>query len=170
MKKTFSVLLVLALVCFLFGCTKSSEPVSETKIVNPVRESTAAEILETLGITMKLPADAQNVNYSIINLDNGKPIAQARFMRVNVEYTYRIRSATALEDISGAYYNWTTVKKIEISYCSGELRYIEGQQGICLWYDVVPGLMYCIYADANASEETLLALANELYVPAHDVP
>jgi hypothetical protein len=170
MKKAIAVLLTLVFVCSLLGCAKTTEQQSGTEIVNPVQESTAAEILETLGITLNVPKDAQSVSYFIINMDDGHPIAQAKFARNNVEYTYRIRSAPALEDISGAYYDWTNIKKIEVSYCSGELRYNEGKEGICLWYDVVPGLLYCIYTDKGASEETLLALANELYVPAEDIP
>jgi hypothetical protein len=50
------------------------------------------------------------------------------------------------------------------------VRYIEGKEGICLWYDTVPGLMYCIYAETGAAEASLLSLANELYVPEKDAP
>ena len=138
--------------------------------INPVRKSTAAEIQNALGITLNIPEDAQNVQYSIIDSGDGKPIAQAKFTENSVEHIYRIRPATALEDISGAYYDWSTIENIEVSYCSGEVRYKEGKQGIILWYDVVPGLMYCVFTDNGASEQSLLSIANKLYVPAKDAP
>ncbi len=170
MKKFTGIVLSLLIVCMLFGCTKTTAQKPSVQLPNPVHDSTADNILQTLGITMKIPGDAQNTSYSIIEITNESSIAQAIFTRGDVAYTYRIRPAKAFEDISGAYYDWTSEKKIEVSYCSGEVRYIEGKQGICLWYDVVPGLMYCIYAETGASEKSLLALANELYVPAKDAP
>lgn len=177
MKKAYAIIMTLLLLCFLFGCAKATDQNSgsttndaSTTIVNPVQESTAAEILEKLGITIRIPADAINANYSIIEMDGGNSIAQVKFSSGNAEYNYRIQPAAELTDISGAHYDWTTVKKTEVSYCSGELRYIEGKEGICLWYDIVPGLMYCLYADSGASEKTLMEVANKLYVPAQDAP
>jgi hypothetical protein len=170
MKKTFVLLLSLAMVCLLFACAKTDEEGSDSQLPNPVQNSTAQEILDTLGITFNIPVDAQDISYSIINESDANAIAQAVFTLDNIEYTYRIASAAEFSDISGAYYDWTTTKDIEVSYCSGELSYIEGEQGICQWYDTVPGLMYSIYAASGASEESLLSLANKLFVPAYDVP
>lgn len=138
--------------------------------INPVTETTAEEIQNTLGITLKIPGDAQDIEYTMIDSGDGKVIAQAMFKENGMAYTYRVRPATALEDISGAYYDWNTIKEMEVSYCSGEIRYNEGKQGIILWYDVVPGLMYSVFTNEGASEESLLSIANKLYVPAKDVP
>ncbi len=170
MRKVLSILLSILVASAMFGCADRGEPEPTAQVPNPVHESTATEILETLGITFHIPEDALNVSYSIIDAGDGKAMAQAKFTRSNVEYTYRIQSKPAFEDISGAYYEWTTVKKIEVSYCSGELRYNNGKEGICLWYDTVPGLMYSVYTGEGADEETLMSLANELFVPAKDVP
>lgn len=170
MRKVLSILLSILVAFALFGCAKKAETEPTTQVVNPVHESTAAEILETQGITFHIPEDALNVSYSTIDAGDGKAMAQAKFTRNNEEYTYRIQSKPAFEDISGAYFEWTTVKKIEVSYCSGELRYNDGKEGICLWYDTVPGLMYSVYTGEGASEETLMSLANALFVPAKDAP
>jgi hypothetical protein len=175
MKKILPILLILLLTCSLFACRKTEEEEqkesdSDLGVVNPVHDSTPEEIMETLGITLNVPEDAQDVSYYMIDADEDIQIAQAKFTIDNTEYTYRVKSAASFEDISGAYFDWTSEKDIEISYCSGKLQYIEGEQGICLWYDTVPGLMYCIYAGSDASEEGLLALADELYIPAEDVP
>lgn len=168
MKKAIPMLLALLLVGLLSGCMANIGQQPSTQVKNPVHDSSAKEILDTLGMNMNVPDDAQNISYATIDTDNDKPIAQAKFTLDNVEYTYRIRSAASFEDISGAYFDWKTTNKIEISYCSGEVRFIDGEQGICLWYDTVPGLMYCIYAESGASEDSLLAMANKLYIPAKD--
>jgi len=179
MKKVLAAIVTIAMMCLLFGCAKTADQKSTTaassatsatsaQIANPVHESTADEILNKLGINLNIPADAQNVKYSIIDTGDSYSVGQAQFTKNNIDYTYRVKSATALEDISGAYYDWTTKKDIKVSYCSGQVQYIAGKEGICLWYDTVPGLMYSIYADSGASEESLLALANELYVPEKD--
>jgi hypothetical protein len=86
-------------------------------------------------------------------------IAQAKFVQNGMDYTYRVRPATALEDISGAYYGWTTMNEIEVSYCNGKVRYNEGRQGVILWYDVVTSLMYSIFTDHGASEQSLLFIS-----------
>jgi len=88
---------------------------------------------------------------------------------LKIPTNYLIRSAAAFEDISGAYYDWKVVIEIEISYCSGEVRLIKVEEGICLWYDTIPGLMYSLYVNTGASEEGLLSMADELYIPAKDV-
>ena len=168
MKKALSMFLLILVASFMFGCAKKAEPIPATQLVNPVHESTAAEILEKLGIQFHVPKDAQNVSYFTIDAGDKKAMAQAKFTISNVEYTHRIQAKAAFEDISGAYFNWATVKKVEVSYCSGELRYNNGKEGICLWYDTAPGLMYSIYTEQGASEETLMSLANELFVPAKD--
>lgn len=165
MKKVLAFLLISAMIFPLTGCAKNS---GSADMVNPVHESSADEILQTLGITMNIPEDAEDVEYSIIDVNEGEPIAQAQFKKGGSSYTYRIRSSPEMEDISGAYYDWETVKNIEVYYCEGELCYNEGMEGICLWYDAVTGLMYSIFTDTGAAEETLLGLANELFVPAQD--
>ena len=170
MRKILSILLAVVLATALFGCSKKTETETPTQLPNPIKESTAKEILETLGISFHIPEDAKNISYSTIQVSEGKAIAQANFSINNVEYTHRIQPRPAFEDISGAYYEWKTVKKIEVSYCMGELRYNTGKEGVCLWYDTVPGLMYSLYTEKEAGEESLLTLANLLFVPAKDVP
>ena len=168
MKKRLLILLLLSLAYLASGCAREAEPKPE--LPNPVHESTPEEILETLGITFNIPSDAVDVTYHIIDMEDGSPLAEALFRRGDLELTYRIRPSAQFGDISGMYYDWMTVTPVEVSYCSGEVRYIEGEQGVCLWYDTVPGLMYSVAVETGASGEMLLELANELYVPANDVP
>jgi hypothetical protein len=169
MKKSVLIFFVLIYICLLSGCQTKAEKEPTPEVVNPLQESSDKEIIDTLGMNLNVPEDAQNISYFIIEIAEVNSTAQAMFTRDIVDYTYRIRSTTEFEDISGAYYEWETIKEIEISYCSGEVRFNEGKEGICLWYDTVPGLMYSIYATSGASEEGLLSIAYELYVPAEDV-
>jgi len=139
-------------------------------VTNPVHDSTADDILQTLGITFHLPSDASDIVYTTIDSVSGNPVAQVFFTEDGIQYTYRIQSVSEFTDISGAYFTWTSTKDIEVSYCSGKLNYIEGSAGICQWYDTVPGLMYSLYVETGASEALLTSMADELYVPAQDAP
>ena len=170
MKRMGFMLMALVLVLLAVSCAKAPETTPGTQLPNPVHDSSAQEILEKLGITLHLPPDAQDVHYSILELTGEPSVAQAQFSSSGLACTYRIQPASELKDISGAYFDWKSDKDIEISYCPGEVHYLEGEQGICLWYDVVPGLMYSLYVENGASEEILLNLANQMYVPAKDVP
>lgn len=152
------------------AAAETSGAVPPAGIPNPMRESSAVEILDTLGITFRIPDTAVDVSYFIIDSGSGAKTAQAVFKLDQVVYTYRIQPASAFTDISGAYFDWTAIQPVEVGYCSGEVRFIAGEQGVCLWYDVVPGLMYSIYTDSGASGDGLLALANELFVSAEDAP
>ena len=170
MRKASCIILVILVACALSGCSSKLDKENNTQVVNPVRESTAAEILEFLGINFHFPEDAKNISYYIIELEGENPIAQAIFTKNNTEYIYRIQPNATFKDISGVYYEWATVKNFEVSYCSGELRCNDAKEGLCLWYDTVPGLMYSVFTEECASEESLVSLANELFVPAKDVP
>lgn len=200
MKKVGAGILALFMACSLLGCkaksnqtsakeyaspipaaaetASSASPSAEVSgdvpasagIPNPMHESSAKEILNTLGISLHIPDKAEDVSYFIIDNGSGAKMAQAVFKLENMRYTYRVQSTSAFADISGAYFEWTETQPIEVSYCSGEVRYILGEQGICLWYDIVPGLMYSLYTETSASVYGLQALANELFVPAKDAP
>jgi len=170
MKKTFVILLTLLLITTLFGCKAENDEDQGLGLPNPMHGSTSDEILNELGITFHIPDNAGDTKYYIIDSQDGPRTAQAEFTLDDIKYIYRIRPAAEFEDISGAYYDWDNVKEAEISYCSGEVRYNEGKEGICLWYDVVPGLMYSLFTDKGASEDTLITAADTLYAPAQDAP
>lgn len=144
----------------------SSTSTASAGLANPVKDSTAQEINDTLGIPFNIPTDAQNVKYSIIDAGSGaKKIAQAAFTLNGVQYTFRIQSATAFADISGANFTWTKNDTADVSYNKAEVHLIDGKQGICQWYDTVPGLMYSLYADSGATKDTLSSVANKLFTP-----
>lgn len=170
MRRIILFLAISALIVVSSSCSKVREnDASVPELPNPIRVSTYDEILDELGIRLKVPDDAGDVIYQIIDFEEEPSIAEAKFKLGKVNCTYRVRSATEQEDITGAYYNWNVNKEIEIAYCSGEISYIEGKEGICLWYDTVPGLMYSIFVDMDATEELLVEIANKVYIPFEDV-
>lgn len=144
---------------------KVIEALSSGDVSGPVHESTAEDIMNTLGLGFHIPDEAKNIVYSIVDCADGGRIAQAVFTLDGIGYTYRKQSAAEFKDISGVNCDWTSSSAIAVSYCKGEARFIEGKQGVCLWYDVVPGVMYSLYTETGASEDSLLGLVNKLFVP-----
>ncbi len=140
-------------------------PVEMTGIPNPMRESSAQEILDTLGLSFAIPDRAEDVAYYTIELGEATARAQAVLTLDGNEIIYRIQPAALFTDISGVYEDWTTAESVPIQYGSGEAYCSDSGKGICLWYDAAPGLMHCVYMSANADIDTLAALADELFVP-----
>ena len=137
-------------------------------VPNPIIEATAAEVLERTGVSFATPAGAQDVAYFIIETDSSA-IAQMTFTLNGVDCTCRICGAgvptDGLEDISGMYYEWTSEDATLVGGNDAELYWIEGEQGIVLWYDYAPGLLYSLAVDSGATRDNLLLLAEELYNP-----
>ena len=159
MKRLLLLLIPLLLFC---GCKKN-----QTRIANPVVESSFEEIQQKLGITFGIPKDAENIYYSII----AGNLAQADFTWQKAECTARVKASTSteLEDISGFYYEWKQEVEIPVGYNTATVRWLETKEGdtigICIWQDIVPGLTYSVSMEKNATLENLFILANAVYIP-----
>ena len=133
---------------------------------NPIRESTAEDILNTLGVTFSLPEGAENVQYSVI----GDSLAQMDFVWNNAECTARAEPSgeTSLKDISGFYYNWKNSAELKVGYNEAKANWTKDENGnsvgICIWWDAAPGIMYSVSMKSNANAENLKKLANAVYV------
>ena len=53
-----------------------------------------------------------------------------------------------------------------VSYCVARLSYEDGGGGKIVWFDPVPGLLYSLSMNSNASAEQLTELAVQLFSPA----
>ena len=159
MKRLLLLLIPLLLFC---GCRKT-----QTRIANPVVESSFEEIQQKLGIKFGIPKDAENLYYSII----AGNLAQADFTWQEAECTARVKASTTteLEDISGFYYEWKQEVEIPVGYNTATARWLETKEGdtigICIWQDIVPGLTYSVSMEKNATLENLFILANAVYIP-----
>lgn len=170
MKRIMLVCLALLALCMPAGCGTKNNESAIVNLPNPVRDSSHEEILEKLGINLRIPDEAVDVTYSIIDIEGDNDIAQAVFTLDGAEYTHRIKPCAEFEDISGAYYEWEKSEERDVSYCDGKLQFNEDKQGVYLWFDVVPGLMYSVYMQNGASLDLLTEIAGKLFVEAKDVP
>ena len=180
MKKLIAVLLVsLAVACTLTACqnngavtpaqtadqTVSDNAEQQSSIANPLVESTADEVAQKLGFALAVPEGAENVQYFILSGDT----EELRFTLDGLDYTARLKATDGFEDISGMYYEWTQTLDDELKGrpCK-QMRYSgdEGDIDVCLWYDVVPGLMYSITtSDSSLDGFDITAAALQVFEP-----
>lgn len=157
MKRLTVLMLVFALLC-LPSLAKGA-----AQTVNPWRETTAEELMQTLGVEFGVPEDAENVVYRMLEAEN---LAEMQFVWCGAECCARIMPTAEFEDISGFFYDWDSEEECEIGWCAGRVMRAENAI-VFLWYDVAPGLMYSVGMilppDAQAD---ILAQAEMIYIPA----
>ena len=172
LKENKVLFLMLASVCVIFcasGCSsqkkKNGLPEADGTafgIANPVVQSNPEEILEVLGIRFNEPEGASGVRYSIIV---GKT-AQMDFVWNGVECTARISGEPSFTDISGMYFSWKSEISTKIGRCAATVKLAEAggsTTGVCLWYDIVPGLMCSVSMKNDATQELLEAISRQVY-------
>lgn len=157
----FAVLFCLAVM--IHTKNKNEEKNKTMQIVNPMKKSTPQEIIETIGVKFNEPKNVSEIKYFIIS----NQVAQMNFIKDGISFTARIKPANQFEDISGMYFNWNNEQDCKIAWCSGKIYFMNDAEnknpGICIWYDVAPGLMYSLSMDDKSNPEILLSLANEIY-------
>lgn len=175
MKKLLALVLALAMIFALCACgskqnaTVNVDKESEGKvtvgagIANPMHAATQESILADLGITFQVPAGAEDVKFYTI--DTEPKTAQMSFVFDGDEYTYRIAPASEFTDISGMYFDWEETEETQISYCDAKVCWNDWKEGVILWYDAVPGLMYSLAQGANANYNSLEGMASILFEP-----
>ena len=134
--------------------------------------TTASQILRATGLDVTgVPEGAENVTYNAFLLD-GLAVAETTFRLGGNTCAYRMSATLELledfKDISGLTEPFEEVAAGEILWCRAKLSFNEGGQGKIIWFDVVPGILYSLSMDSGASEEALLELANQLFVPAQE--
>ena len=146
---------------------EESEPV--IGMPNPVVATDAKGIMEKLGFEFKVPKDAKNVKYSIIS----DKIAQMDFTLDGMDFTARIgqeEGPEIMSDISGMYYKWDTEEDCKVAHCAGKvMRAIaDGKtHDVCIWHDVVPGLVYSVSVSApDLDGFDITAIAEAVFSPA----
>ena len=165
MKKTVFVWL-LALSLLLSAC--GSSPEEQVQVVNPLRETTAEQILQELGIGFSVPEGAGDVQYFIIGTGESA-VAEMRFKRNGAACTCRVQAADIPEgevpDISGMFFDWENDAAAMVGYNEAVLTWNEGREGVIRWYDYAPGLLYSISVDTGACTGRLVELAGLVYAP-----
>lgn len=124
-----------------------------TGMVNPLTESSLAELAEETGYTLTLPEDTFQ-NLSVIRIA-GEPALYSLTFLYNGDgnwYTFRLQRDPTAGDISGMYYDWTERDTTE----DYELCCTEEGQGIILWQDEQAA--FSIAMEEHASREALLSM------------
>ena len=134
--------------------------------------TTASQILRSTGLDVTVaPADARDITYNAFLLE-GLTVAETTFELDGVRFSYRMAATAELledfTDISGMDGPFQRISAGEVAWCRAKINYTPGGQGRIIWFDVVPGILYSMSMDRDASDEILLELANELFEPAQD--
>lgn len=176
MKKILAITLAALMLLSLAACGEASTPPTpnnidavdpgasvDVQLPDPVKESTYDEIMSTFGFDLTMPENAADPIYSIIETDPA--IAQVNFALDGNKCGYRMQFADEPADISGMSFTWANEKDVTIDYCGGKLAWNDGAEGVCYYYEMVNGLLYCVFMESGASEQALTDLANTLFVP-----
>ena len=123
-----------------------------TGIANPWEETDEAGFLEATGLSLAVPEGAEDVLYLVMPSEG---LGEMQFFLNGLKYSARIKAAAEFEDISGLYYDWTGEEDCKVSYCEGKV--LTAQDGgetvsACMWFDVVPGVMYSLSTTAEDAE------------------
>ena len=134
--------------------------------------TTASQILKATGLDVAVaPEAARNITYNAFLLD-GLTVAETTFQLDGITYAYRMAATMELRedfaDISGMAGPFETDLAGRVFWCSAKLSFNAGGEGKIVWFDVVPGILYSLSMDSNASETALLELAQELFEPAQE--
>lgn len=182
-KRLLAVLMALGITCSLAACGRqntataqsnqsvpaeqSASSSEQTGIANPVETCTYDELVQKSGISLPAPKGAKDVSYSLINMEDGKSIAQMNFTLDGHTAYLRAQSTSQTkqaEDISGLNYKWANKTKATVSY-NDAVVYLKDGIGYIAWLDVVPGIQYNLCMETGADEATLTDLANQVFVP-----
>jgi hypothetical protein len=131
--------------------------------------STARQVLLLTGLDIAhAPAGAENIQYYVFSSED-LVVAETTFSYEDNVYSYRMAAtleiAEDFADISEMNDDFSVKVPGDVEYCRAKISFTPGESGKIIWFDVVPGIVYSLSTDDNASEETLLRLANELFEP-----
>ena len=132
--------------------------------------TTAKDIVEELGYNVAVaPEGATDITYDAFLL-NDLTVAETTFVLDGIRYSYRMAATYEITedfaDISGTGNQYDVIATSEVGWCPAKIFYTENNSGKIIWFDIVPGLLYSLSMETNASEEALLQMAHELFTPA----
>lgn len=164
-------------VCGQCGCSSGSpakdntEDSSNVQIANPWHEITEDEAKQIIPRLFKVPAGAENVEWSVMESDTGS-LVQLSFVLNGEVYTARAQvTGDATADISGMHYEWTQSTDITLAnWGDGQMkgkyyRYIGEDEwaDLCTWYDEQSQVSYSLsVASRNLDGFDLQGIAEAL--------
>ena len=132
----------------------------------------ASQLLRATGLDVTVaPESAENITYDAFLLDD-LTVVETTFVIDGIAYVYRMAATTEIgedfADISGMDGPFGQNIETEVLWCSAMLSFDEGGQGKIIWFDAVPGILYSLSVESNASAEMLQNMADLLFEPAQD--
>ena len=173
-KKALALLLTFSLAApsaAVFAENEETSSDETMEIANPWTELTEEELLEVSGLTFNIPEGAKDVVCRWLEEDS---LAEIQFFLDEDEYCARIKPDALeegqLDNISDIYFEWENEENVTVGGCPGTLG--QAQTGsedyveLCLWYDIVPGLMYSLSVyTTDLDGLDLIAVAEMIYSP-----
>lgn len=193
MKRMLVLVMAIAMVAVMCACG-SKEAEGDEGIANPiVTVADANELTEATGISLDAPEGAADVAYAYCQPEDGSiEFAQVTFKLDGNEFCYRAKDAgditeitaspdenastddlmSALEngtnigaELAGMNYEWKSAGTIDIQGRAGVDAFNKNGPGFVAWLDVVPGYLYSLSMDDNATQDILMDVANKSFVP-----
>ena len=131
---------------------------------------TVDDIFSVLGRQLtQAPEGAQDIHYNAFYLDE-LAVGETTFTLDGVKCVYRIAPTYEIRsdfaDISGVEGDFDHSAEAEVGWCPARLAWNDGGAGKVVWFDVVPGQLYSLSVEVGASRESLMGLADQLFLPA----
>lgn len=151
----------------------SSENMTQHTLSSPAEAdkliTTAREVLLLTGLDIShAPVGSEHIRYAVFPYQD-LIVAETIFVYKGVSYSYRMAATSDIEenftDISGMNQTFPINVSGAVDYCDAFLSFELGNQGKIIWFDVVPGVLYSLAMDSDASEENLLSFAADLFEP-----
>lgn len=157
---------VLVMTCVLAACAQKSEQTAG--LPNPMVDSDPKGIMDRFGVEFGVPEGAKDVRYFIVD----DTFAEMQFNKDGIKYHARIQPAAEFTDISGIVGGWDVEDDCSLFGGRGQakaMRVNSGEAGTydtILWFDVVPGVMYSITANAaDLDGYDLQPMAETVFIP-----
>ena len=147
-----------AALVMLLGLAACGQIVGGEQTANPWRDTTEAEAAGLCPGTLRAPADAENLQWSVMEAEGQPALVQLCFDLNGNSYTAREQLTNDQDaDISGMYYDWTAQDEMRLRSWGGRelsgacFRHIgeEGYADLCTWYDPQTGVSYSLSVTAQ---------------------
>lgn len=129
--------------------TQKQSGTSATEAAVPSSVTTDAKAIMDLGYTLAVPADSQDVVYSLVPTDSDIPMAQVCYVSNGIRYTARSLKTDSATDLTGSSANWTQELSWSDAGLAMDLR-TDGEESWVGWYTGSTGTQWALGAEDSA--------------------
>ena len=129
--------------------TQKQSGTSATEAAVPSSITTDAKAIMDLGYTLAVPADSQDVVYSLVPTDSDIPMAQVCYVSNGISYTARSLKTDSAADLTGSSANWTQELSWSDAGLAMDLR-TDGEESWVGWYTGSTGTQWALGAEDSA--------------------